>query len=80
LEGIFDSVWFLSLRGILYFYLKGFPISRSAILGSANAAATVQHQGGVLGQQSRLGLAAMLEQYRVRFSEDRGIEITLQDR
>jgi sugar/nucleoside kinase (ribokinase family) len=64
----------------LYFYLKGFPILSCAVLGSANAAATVQHQGGVFGQQSRLGLAAMLEQYRVRVSEDSRVEITLKDR
>lgn len=64
----------------LYFYLKGFPIPRCVVLGSANAAATVQHQGGVLGQQSRPGLAAMLEQYRVRISEDSRVEITLKDR
>jgi sugar/nucleoside kinase (ribokinase family) len=66
--------------GFLHFYLKGFPILRCAVLGSANAAATVQHQGGVLGQQSRLGLAAMLEQYRVQVSEDSRVEITRADR
>lgn len=64
----------------LYFYLKGFPILRCTVLGSANAAATVQHQGGVLGQQSRLGLAAMLGEYGVRISEDTRVEITLKDR
>ena len=64
----------------LYFYLKGFPILRCLVLGSANAAATVQHQGGVLGQQSRLGLAEMLGEYRVRISEDSRVEITLKDR
>jgi len=64
----------------LYFYLKGFPILHCAVLGSANAAATVQHQGGVLGQQSRLGLAEMLGQYSLRSSEDNRVEITLKDR
>jgi sugar/nucleoside kinase (ribokinase family) len=66
--------------GFLYFYLKGFPILRCAVLGSANAAATVQHQGGVLGQQTRLGLAEMLGEYSIRVSEDCRVEISLADR
>lgn len=66
--------------GFLYFYLKGFPILSCAVLGSANAAATVQHQGGVLGQQTRLGLAEMLGEYSIRVSEDSRVEISLTDR
>jgi sugar/nucleoside kinase (ribokinase family) len=62
----------------LYFYLKGFPVLQCVVLGSANAAATVQHPGGVMGQQSRSGLAEMLEQYRVHTTRDNRVEITLE--
>jgi sugar/nucleoside kinase (ribokinase family) len=64
----------------LYFFLKGYPILQCALLGSANAAATVQHPGGVIGQLTRAGLAEMLEQYRVRITGDDRVEITLKDR
>jgi sugar/nucleoside kinase (ribokinase family) len=64
----------------LYFFLKGYPILQCALLGSANAAATVQHPGGVIGQLTRAGLAEMLEQYRVRMTGDDRVEITLKDR
>jgi sugar/nucleoside kinase (ribokinase family) len=63
----------------LYFHLKGFPILRCAILGAAGAASTIQHPGGVQGQQGRFGLAAMLEQYDVHLSADREVVITLRD-
>jgi sugar/nucleoside kinase (ribokinase family) len=62
----------------LYFYLKGFPLLRCAILGAANAASTVQHPGGVIGQLSRAGLADMLEQYRVRMTRDDRVEIAIE--
>ena len=59
----------------LYFYLKGFPILRCAIIGAANAASTVQHPGGVSGQLSRAGLADMLKRYTVRMHGDNRVEI-----
>ncbi|UCF97599.1 MAG: carbohydrate kinase family protein [Spirochaetaceae bacterium] len=64
----------------LYFYLKGLPLLHSAILGTANAAATVQHPGGVLGQQNRAGLASMLEQYSVLISRHDQVEIISKER
>jgi 2-dehydro-3-deoxygluconokinase len=64
----------------LYFALKGFPILPTAILACANAGATVQHKGGVRGQQDRLGLADMLEGYTIRSSEHGRVEITMEDR
>jgi sugar/nucleoside kinase (ribokinase family) len=63
----------------LYFHLKGLPVLHCAILAVAAAAATVQHPGGVHGQQSRPGLAAMLERYEVHLSRDREVEIILKD-
>jgi sugar/nucleoside kinase (ribokinase family) len=63
----------------LYFHLKGFPILHSTILGAANAASTVQHPGGVIGQLSRAGLADMLARYTVRISDTNRIEIELKD-
>ena len=61
----------------LYFHLKGLPVLHSAILGAANAASTVQHPGGVLGQLSRAGLADMLARYTVRIHGDNRVEINL---
>jgi len=63
----------------LYFYLQDFPILRCAILGAANAASTVQHPGGVIGQLNRFGLADMLARYTVRINENNRVEIDLKD-
>ena len=63
----------------LYFHLKGLPVLHSAILGAANAASTVEHPGGVLGQLSRTGLAEMLARYTVRIQGNNRIDISLKD-
>jgi sugar/nucleoside kinase (ribokinase family) len=63
----------------IYFHLKGLPILWSTILASANAAATVRHAGGVLGQKSRFGLAEMLEKYTIRISKKNGVDVILKD-
>jgi len=63
----------------LYFYLQDFPILRCAILGAANAASTVQHPGGVIGQLNRFGLADMLARYTVRINDNNRVEIDLKD-
>jgi sugar/nucleoside kinase (ribokinase family) len=59
----------------LYFHIRGLPTRLAAVLASANAAATVQESGGVLGQQDREGLAAMLEHTRITMSDRHGLEI-----
>jgi sugar/nucleoside kinase (ribokinase family) len=59
----------------LFFYLKGFPCLRAAVLGAANAASTVQYPGGVAGQLDRGALAEMLARYRVRVDRNEGVEI-----
>ena len=61
----------------LYFHLRGFPVAQCAILGAANAASTVRHQGGVAGQLGRDGLAQMLERCHVRLGDDGRVELAL---
>jgi sugar/nucleoside kinase (ribokinase family) len=63
----------------LYFYLKGFPALHCTILGAGNAASTVQHPGGVIGQLSRDGLADMLKRYSVRIRENNRVQITMKE-
>ena len=49
--------------GFLYFYTQKCPAVLSAILGSANAASSVMHHGGVRGQLDRPGLISFLRYY-----------------
>jgi len=63
----------------LYFHLSGLPVLHCAILGCANAAATVHHPGGVTGQRNRRELAEMLKHYRVCVVGEDTVEIEALD-
>jgi sugar/nucleoside kinase (ribokinase family) len=60
----------------LYFYLRNFPVPYCAVLGCANAAATLEYQGATRGQQSCSGLEAILRAYNIRIPLEGRIEIT----
>jgi sugar/nucleoside kinase (ribokinase family) len=49
----------------LYFYLKKLPIELCMILGSANAASTVQYRGGTEGQMSKSGMMKFIRSYTI---------------
>jgi len=49
----------------LYFYLKKYPIELCMILGSANAASTVQYRGGTEGQMDRSGIGRFIRRFSI---------------
>jgi sugar/nucleoside kinase (ribokinase family) len=49
----------------LYFYLKKYPVELCMVLGSANAASTVQHRGGTRGQRNRGEISQLIKDYRI---------------
>ncbi len=49
----------------LYFYLKKYPVELCMVLGSANAASTVQHRGGTRGQRNRGEILQFIRDYRI---------------
>jgi sugar/nucleoside kinase (ribokinase family) len=55
----------------LYFYLKKYAIELCMILGSANAASTVQYRGGTEGQRDVKGIIRFIRGFRIK-DEGRG--------
>lgn len=66
--------------GFLYFYIQKYPAVLCAILGSANAAASVMYPGGVRGQLDRPGLISFLRYYCIYERGDGNIVIEKKER
>ena len=49
----------------LYFYLKKYPIELCMILGSANAASTVQYRGGTEGQRNMMEIGQLVRGFTI---------------